>query len=135
MIEKIHPDIENEYNEIVGLKYHDVKKKLIDLAYDTENESDALKSSMIKWAVICNHHKHFDFDDLIDLMTCLDTCGLCMFFEECSGCCEYTGMEFDDHVKCFESFGSAFVYRRTGEKNKTVYYALEKVYNEKYGSE
>ena len=53
MIEKIHPDIENEYNEIVGLKYHDVKKKLIDLAYDTENESDALKSSMIKWAVIC----------------------------------------------------------------------------------
>ena len=135
MIEKIHPDIENEYNEIVGLEYFVVVKRLVELTCEIKNETDALKSSMTKWAVICNHKRHFDYDDLIHLMISSETCGLCMFFDDCSGCCEYTGMEFDDRVKCFEAFGNAFVYRHTGEKNNTVYYAMEKVYNEKYGSE
>ncbi len=135
MIKNIHSDIENEYNEIVGLEFFVVAKKLDGLAREAETERDALKSSMVKWAVICNHKRHFDYDDLIRIVVSSETCGLCMFFDDCSDCCEYTGMEFDDRVKCFESFGSAFVYRHTGEKNKAVYYALEKVYNEKYGSE
>ncbi len=135
MIENIHFDIENEYNEIVGLKYSAVTKKLLDLAYDTENESDALKSSMVKWAVICNHRPRFGYHDLLHLMISSETCGLCMFFDDCSDCCEYTGMKFDDYVMCFETFRDAYDHKITGEKNNTVYYALEKVYNERHGSE
>ncbi len=133
MIENIHFDIENEYNEIAGLEFVVVAEKLDELASEAETEKDALKSSMIKWAVVCDHKRHFDYDDLVHLMTSSETCGLCMFFNTCSECCEYTEMEFDDRIKCFKTFSDAFVYRRTGEKNNTVYHALERVYNRKYG--
>ncbi len=131
----IHPDIEKDYYDIVGLEYYAVLKHLKIIARNCETEKYALKSSMLKWAIICNHSCHFDLDNLNYLIKNTETCGLCMFFNDCFDCCEYTGMKFDEHFKCFGAFGNALYYRVWGDIYNIVYIALEKVYNEKYGSE